>query len=202
MLDLAQQSNELVLRDGRLVPERFNSDGSGKAYGTEVLLRYKPDGHFFGWLAYSYARSVLDQTVLGYRFDGQGVDYDQPHNFIAVGSLAVPELWDGLSIGLKLRYTSGNPYRPSSAAVYDVDGDQWQTVPGLLTRRMPGFFQADLRVDKQWTFNTWTFATYIDVQNVTDRGNVEAISYAHDFSEHGFTTGLPLLPSLGLRLEY
>jgi len=57
-------------------------------------------------------------------------------------------------------------------------------------------------VDKKWTFKTWTLASYIDIQNVTNRGNVEATSYNHDFTQQALVTGLPIFPSVGMRAEY
>jgi hypothetical protein len=67
---------------------------------------------------------------------------------------------------------------------------------------MPAFFSADLRIDKRFTFDTWVLTTYLDVQNVTNRQNREAVAYSFDYSEQGFVNGLPIFPSLGLRVEY
>jgi hypothetical protein len=87
--------------------------------------------------------------------------------------------------------------------VYDVDADAYQAIQtGDLSERMPPFFQLDLRVDKKWTFKAWTLAAYLDVQNATNRKNVEGVQANHDFTEQSFVTGMPIFPSLGLRAEY
>jgi hypothetical protein len=43
---------------------------------------------------------------------------------------------------------------------------------------------------------------YLDVWNVTNRANVEAPDYNFDYSKRKTTTGLSVLPILGLRAEF
>jgi hypothetical protein len=59
-----------------------------------------------------------------------------------------------------------------------------------------------VRIDKRFVFQNWMLALYLDVQNVTNRLNVEAVQNAYDFSAVTFITGLPILPVLGVRGEY
>jgi TonB family protein len=204
LFDLVLPSSGTVVRDGQVVPERFRSAGTGRAYGAELLLRWDPDGRFFGWIAYSLSRTRRDQSVAGGDFNGPGGDaYDQPHNLVAVGSVELPELWEGLSAGFRLRYTSGAPYEPIGAAVYDADADAYAPFQtGRRSGRMPDFFQLDLRVDKKWTAKTWCFTAYAEVQNVSNRQNAESVAYNFDYTRRGWMTGLPLFPAFGLRAEY
>jgi len=202
LFDLATPSSRVVTRDGRDERENYANEGKGKAYGAEVLLRYNPDGRFFGWLAYSYARTKRENTKLD-PMNEDGADYDQPHNLTAVGSLELPEVWDGLSCGFRLRYGSGNPYRRVTGAVFNADEDIFEQIPSRdRGARMPDFFQLDLRVDKRWTFDTWAFSAYLDLQNVTNRRNADSVSYSHDYSELGYSSSALFYPSFGLRAEY
>jgi TonB family protein len=183
--------------------ERYTSEGTGKAYGAEVLLRWNPGGRFFGWLSYSLSRSIRDQDVVGGTLMPGGEAFDQPHNLVALGTLDLPELWDGLAAGFRVRYTTGNPYRRVMAAVYDSDADRYQPVfEPSASQRVPAFFQLDLRVDKRWTYRTWMLSAYLEVQNVTNRENPEDATYNYDYSQQGWLTGLPLFPSFGVRAEY
>ena len=68
--------------------------------------------------------------------------------------------------------------------------------------RLPDFVQLDLRVDKRFVFKSWIFALYLDISNVTNRANVEGYAYSYDFSRRAPVTGLPILPSLGLRASF
>ncbi len=200
---LAQPSNAVVVRNGSEVPEHFASDGAGKAYGAEVLVRWDPGGRFFGWIAYSLSRTKRDRQVSGERLEEEGDAYDQPHNVVVVGTWELPEIWSGLSAGFRARYTSGNPYEPVSGAVYDADADAYQPLTtGRTDGRMPDFFQLDVRVDKKWPQRTWTFAAYLELQNATSRANVEGAAYNYDYTKSGWVTGLPIFPAFGLRAEY
>ncbi len=203
LFDLVLPTDGVVERDGQLVPERYTNGGTGKAYGAELLLRWNPGGRFFGWLAYSLSRSIRDQKVVGGTIMPAGDAFDQPHNLVALGTLDVPELWEGFSAGFRVRYTTGNPYRRTVSAVYDADADRYQPVlEAAAGARMPDFFALDLRADKRWTYRTWILSAYLEVQNVTNRKNAENAAYNYDYSQQGWMTGLPLFPSFGIRAEY
>ena len=203
LFDLAVPSAEVVVRDGEDVPVHFLSNGTGQAYGAELLLRWDPDGRFFGWVAYSLSRSTRDQPTTGGRLEQEGNAFDQPQNLVVVGTVELPEIVNGLSAGFRLRYTSGNPYERILHAVYDADGDRYQPLTtGVYNARTPDFFQLDLRVDKKWTYRLWTLSVYLEVQNVTNRQNVEAPAYNFDFTKQGWITGVGIFPAFGIRAEY
>ena len=43
---------------------------------------------------------------------------------------------------------------------------------------------------------------YLDIQNVYNNANAEAFVYSADYSRRAGALGLPIFPSLGLRVEY
>lgn len=203
LFDAVAQSDRLVRRGGELVPERYSNDGTGQAYGAEALLRYDPDGRFFGWIAYSISH-VEFESGRADSMNGGADEYDQPHNLVALGSLEVPEIWNGLSFGFRARYTTGAPKWRTAGGIYDVDADDYRSLPQARSanERLPDFFQLDLRVDKRWTFDTATLTAYIDVQNVLNAENSEGTDYNYDFTQVQNQPGLPLFPSFGIRWEY
>ena len=176
---------------------RYTSIGRGRSFGAEILLRHALTKNFFGWIAYSLSRVERDfqgGTVYGLS------QYDQPHNLIVVASYKLP--FDFI-VGAKLRYTSGPLTRPIKAAIYDANGNYFFPIQdSQYSRRLPDFFQLDLRVDKRFVFRDFMFAIYLDVQNVTYQRNVEAVMNSYDYSEQAYLTGLPILPVLGLRAEF
>jgi len=203
LFDLVIPTDAVTQQDGRPVAQRYANGGTGSSRGVEVLLRWNPGGRFFGWLAYSLSRSVRDQNVAGGTLRPTGDAFDQPHNLTALGTVELPEIWDGLSAGFRMRYTTGNPYRRAVNALYDADADLYQPVTELSPgARVPAFFQLDLRVDKRWTYRTWILSAYLEVQNATNRKNPEDVAYSYDYSRRGWATGLPLFPSFGIRAEY
>lgn len=69
------------------------------------------------------------------------------------------------------------------------------------SERLPLFHQLDMRLDKRWQFKSWQFSLYLDVQNVYNNANTEGIQYNFNFTSRQFVSGLPILPSFGLRGE-
>ncbi len=176
---------------------RYGSFGRGRNYGAEVLLRHALTRNFFGWVSYSLSRSERD-------FRGGTVwapsQFDQPHNLVVVASYKLPL---DFIIGARVRYTSGPLRTPNAGAIYDVNGNYYFPIPGAqFSERLPDFFQLDVRLDKRFVFQSWMLALYLDVQNVTNRANVEAVQNAYDYSARTSITGLPVLPVLGVRGEY
>jgi TonB family protein len=194
---LVVSSDAVVERDGETVPERYNNDGRGKVYGLELMVKHNDNGRFFGWIAYTLMKSA--------RVDHPGeperlFDYDQTHILTVVASAVLGRGWEA---GVRFRLVSGNPETPVIGSIYDADSDvYWPLYGEVNSERMPMFHQLDVRVDKNWTFKYLKFGVYIDVQNVYNHKNVEGTNYSYDYKQKAYLVGLPLLPSLGLKLEY
>jgi TonB family protein len=185
----------------RATPEgdAYFNEGSGRVYGGEFLLRYKPDERFFGWLAYSLSRSERrefpDQKMTLFQFD-------QTHVLTALGSYRLGRGWE---IGARFRLVSGPLYTPCSGLGGTFDGSQgsYACNSGVaFSRRLPLFHQLDLRVDKTWTFgNGAKLSAYLDLWNAYNRQSVEEMSYNFNFTQTTYSKGLPIVPSFGLRGE-
>jgi hypothetical protein len=193
--------SDLVVRDPLAsydpsLPPYVN-DGTGRVYGLEATLKVRAGERFFGWVAYTFQRS--------FRQDGFGkperrFDYDQPHLLTLVGTWKFARAW---SAGGRLRYVSGNPSTPVTGSVLDASSGTYVPLYGPTnSARLPAFSQLDLRIDRTWTYQTWKLGLYLDVQNVTNRGNVEGYSYRYDYRQKSAATGLPILPILGLNAEW
>ncbi len=175
----------------------YTSTGVGRSYGVELLLRHQLTQNFFGWIAYSFSRSERY-----YELEGKwGLHpLDQPHNLIAIASYKLP--YDFIA-GARVRFTSGSLNTPYVGAIYDANGNYyWPIVGELFSRRLPPFFQLDVRIDKRFVFRDWTLSVYADVQNVTNYGNVEGTFNNYDYTQEQFIYGLPILPVLGLRADF
>jgi len=159
-------------------------------------LRWKPVKRFFGWVAYTLSRST--------RHNGPGqperlFEYDQTHVLTLLGSY---DLGRGWQVGGRFRYVSGNPYTPCLGGVLQAGAGVYACQSGpLLSARLPPFHELDLRVDKTWKFEHWKLTTYLDVQNVYNRANPEGVLYNFNYTTTRYQSGLPILPSLGIRGE-
>jgi hypothetical protein len=66
---------------------------------------------------------------------------------------------------------------------------------------MPDFHQLDLRIEKEWDFEVWKLAAYLEARNAYNHKSVEGVSYNYDYSERKDVEGLPILPVIGVRGE-
>ena len=101
---------------------RYTSNGFGRAYGGEVLLRVRPTRYFVGWVAYSLTRFERDYFSLDPSAPPPLAPgpLDQPHNLIIVGSVKLP--WE-LSLGVRFRYASGPLVTPVLGSLFDTNGN-------------------------------------------------------------------------------
>ncbi len=180
----------------------YTNDGLGSVVGLEVLLKYKPDKQFFGWVAYTLSRSVRKDRpdAAEHLFD-----FDQTHNLTVLGSYRLGGGWE---FGARFRLVSGplttpvvSP--PNLPALYAADAGSYAPLQGKqFSQRLPLFHQLDIRLDKRWQFRSWRLSAYLDVQNAYNNRAVEGLTYNYNFSQQQYQTGVPIIPSLGMRGEF
>jgi TonB family protein len=174
----------------------FTNGGKGRVYGLEVSAKIDPRGRFFGYLSYTLSRSEREDRKEGWNV----FDYDQPHILTVSGTYRLGRGWEA---GLLFRLTSGNPDTPVIGAIYNKDKDIYTPVYGRVNSiRKPMFHRLDVRVEKQWKFDAWKLALYLDVQNVYNSRNSENIVYDFEYRTSQQIRGLPIIPNLGLRGEF
>jgi TonB family protein len=176
----------------------YENIGSGRSFGSEFLLRYKPEGRFFGWVAYTLSRSERRDADAEsyYRFQ-----YDQTHILSALASV---KLGAGFQLGARFRYVTGSPYTPIVGGAMDHDAGVYAPIESTAhnSARLPSFHQLDVRVDKTWQFSTgFKLSAYLDLQNAYNRQNPEGVTYNYNYSKRSTMSGLPILPVLGVRGE-
>ncbi len=180
-----------------LVETGLGNTGSGLVYGAETLIRYKPDQHFFGWLAYTLSRSVRREAP---GMSLQLFEFDETHVLTVLGSYKLGHGWE---FGGRYRLTSGYMSTPETYGFYDENVGTYvplQAYPPNGTR-LPLFHSLDLRVDKSWKRPWGTFGIYLDVLNVYNSGNAAGTTYDYNYTHAAQVNDLPILPSLGLRAE-
>jgi len=181
--------------DGRI----YDNSAEGYVYGGEILLRHNWTDDFFGWISYSVSRSM--------RNDGPGTEYrrfsqDQTHNLIALASWQFAKGW---RLGGRFQFTSGEPYTEIKGGTFNADNGTYLPVYDMNNKNneeMPPFHRLDLRLDKEWVFNTWILTTYLDVQGVYYHSNPVGVAYNYDYSEKMYFKDLPIIPSIGVKAEF
>jgi TonB family protein len=181
------------ITNGQAVPLRKDNSGYGRTYGLEVLLKHEITKRLFGWIAYTLSRSEQwDPNTHSYL----PISTDQTHILSAVASYHFTPEWE---VGTRLQYTSGDPYTPVIGAIFNADTNAYAPIYGApASRRLPYFFQLDLRAEHYWTFQEWSLSLYLDIQNVTDAPNPQVLLYDYRFQQTASINGLPILPYIGL----
>ena len=174
----------------------YSNAGTGRAYGVESLVRYESP-RLLAWGGLTISRSSRVK-----RPDLERVlyEYDQPVLFTGVASYKLPRNWQ---TGLRMRYGSGNPYTPVANRALDLENHIFYPIYDTdNSARMPAYFTLDVRVDRAWIYDRWQLTAYLDLQNATNRRNVEMINWSYDWDEELPIYGLPIIPAFGVRGEW
>ncbi len=195
----ATRLDDLVVADPTIMTgdllDQYVNRGEGNVRGAELLVRIR-SGDLSGHLAYTYSRS---RRTDGPGMDERAFDYDQPHNLVAAASWG-RGAW---RFGGRFRLASGTPYTPVVGAVYLADQDFYQPLYAPPNSdRMEMSHQLDLRVDREFAFQSWKLSAYIDVSDVYANPRVWGYAYEFDYTKREAQTDLPLLPSIGVRGEF
>jgi len=176
--------------------ENLNNDGIGRIYGGEVSAKLRPTAKSSGFVSYTLSRSERNDHGEGWRL----FNWDQTHILTVAGAYRLGRGWD---LSGTFRYVTGNPLTPVVGSVYNANTDTYKPIYGAINSdRSNAFHRLDLRVEKSWHVRSGSIAAYLDVQNAYDRHNEEGRAYNFDFTKTGVISGLPLLPSFGVRAEF
>ncbi|MFK7929463.1 MAG: TonB-dependent receptor plug domain-containing protein [Myxococcota bacterium] len=181
---------QLARPDG--APEVFEE---GRAYGAELVTRYRLRERFFLWGWAGIARTQVkrqDKWV--------PAAFDQPLNLGFVASWDVSNRWN---LALRWRYGSGLPWTPVTGGLYNANNDTWSPVLGeSFSERFPAYTKLDLVVGRSFVFDRWTLAIRAELWYVPRRANVLYPTWNDDWSEQGWVRGIPFLPLLGGRATF
>jgi len=196
------------------------NDSKGYSAGVEIMMQKiqsLPSDRLTGWVSYALSYAERDRDGLRTPFL-----FDQRHAVNIVMNYKFAERWD---VGMKWTLRSGRPFTEAQGVkprvvvqkVGGVDVPVVQVDTGgrvildvdfereTLSGRLNLYHALDLRVTTypRWWGLNWSF--YLDVQNVYNRQNEQAMNYYID----GFGTlkerpifGIPIFPSLGMSLTF
>jgi len=182
--------------------------GEGTASGVELLLR-KDTGRLTGWLGYTASRT--EQTVDG--INGGRKFTPRHHRSSMLNAVCNLELGSGRSrwmLGANLTLASGQPFtEPGSGYIIGFSPNApEQHVEFAPTRinniTLPFYGRLDLSVTYRREFSGWVLSPYLQVFNVGNRKNVWFPNYEYENGKPSVNENhmLPLLPSLGVKIEF
>ncbi|HTE54542.1 MAG TPA: TonB family protein [Kofleriaceae bacterium] len=175
----------------------FRNSRIGDTIGLEVLVKREVTRKLYGWLSYTLSRT----RELEFDDDSYELStFDQTHVANAVASYRTDNNWE---LGLRFRLASGRPETPIVGGTFDADDGDYRGVSGEFRgQRRKLFQQTDARVEKTWVFDTWMIGAYLDVQNVMNIENHEAIQYDYRYRAASPVTSVPILPTVGVRGQW
>ena len=87
--------------------------------------------------------------------------------------------------------------------MFDADSGAYVPDRGRVgDARSPMFHQLDLRAQYTFTGQLALFSVYLDVQNVLNVANEEFRLYDYRFRDSGSLSGIPILPTFGLKARF
>jgi hypothetical protein len=169
--------------------------GASRAWGVEVLTRYRLRDHFFlwGWVAVARTTVVTSEGL-------RPADGDQPFVGGVVASWDFAEHWN---LGLRDRAGSGLPYTSVREGLYDATLDRWLPIPADENgARLPFYQKIDLHLERDFAFREWTLTLTADLWYVPKPSAQLYPTWSYDWSEQGWVVGPTLLPLLGARARF
>jgi hypothetical protein len=166
------------------------SKGSGLARGIELLVQKKlSEIPCYGTASVSFNQSEFKAL------DGveRPSSFDQRWIINLGGGYVFNEKWE---ISTKFRYATGRPYTP-----FDAGG--FQSPAFYNSARIGSNHSLDARVDRRWSFSTWTLITYVDIQNIYNRKPLNVPRYNERLGRSETdVASIGILPSIGVSAEF
>jgi hypothetical protein len=151
----------------------LTNTGSGYAQGVELALQKKFTDGIVGSFSYSYSvsmrRDFASEPLYAFEFD-------RPHIVNVIGGY---EIGNGWIIGVKFSYAAGSPYT-APAGVVSRFGDYYVIDGVKNSARYPDVHRLDIRIDKRFTFGSWTLTAYLDLWNVYNKTNIISYKFSVD----------------------
>ncbi|MBI3586101.1 MAG: TonB-dependent receptor [Ignavibacteriales bacterium] len=190
--------DNLVVQPDRTSPIRTNG-GDGTAAGIDLSLVRRFSNQYYGQISYSYAYSKRDDH------NGEGIydsEFNQPHTVNILFGYQVNQEW---TISAKWKYATG---KPTDAFVVHPDVHNSpnfirysKEITAHFAKRLPAFHSLNLRIDYRKQFNSFAIVSFLDILNSYDRSNVNLRRFL-EASGKEQDEGIPILPTIGVRIEF
>ena len=175
----------------------FRNSLTGHARGLEITFQRRSANRLSGWVTYSFARTHFKESATGLSFAG---DFDQRHTLSAYGSYRFTGTFN---VSGQWRYGSGFPI----PGFFRSQGGDLFLASERNSLRLPAYSRVDLRANKAFLFEKWKLTLSAEMLNVTNHKNlripiIDGIDPTTGRVFHHFGTTMPVLPALGVAIEF
>ena len=188
--------------------ELIQSNGLGRTQGLELLYQQKFTGKWYGIASFTWFKSEFSGSDLVYRPSL----WDNQYLISALGGYKFRNNWE---ISSRYRYLGRAPFIPTnlvqSLEFYPAIIKDYTSVG---QNRLDAYNQVDIRVDKKWSYTSWSLDVFFEVQNILGNANPEEPSYGLARDENGevviperlvqvnTNTSVNILPSIGVVINF
>lgn len=160
--------------------EEIESVGRGRTYGAEFQFQQKLTNNFYGIFSYTYFYSEFTGFD---RNEFLPSVWDSRHLVSFVGGYKLKRNWE---ISARYRFAGGSPYVPTDLErTLDTYPDIILEYSQLGQQKIGAFSQLDMRIDKKWNFNKFSFNLFVEVQNLLAQTNPQPPEYGLNRDEIG-----------------
>ena len=177
----------------------YNNQGSFKSYGLEVFIRRHLTERFFGWISYTFSRTITRNSPQEAYFDSE---YDETHILYLVADYRLSTTWE---LGGRFNAHTGDTYSPISYGVYNASLDNYEgrSQPGSdYSARLPTWDSLSFYFGHDWLYNTWKLTLRFGMESFWPSQQVLGIAYNYDYTQPQPQTGISNIPFLELRGEF
>ena len=159
--------------------EPIVSNGEGRTYGAELLFQQKFNGKFYAIAALTLYHSEF--TNANERFIPAVWD-----NGVLVSLLGGYKFGKNWELSGRWRYLGSTPFAPvNEQATLDNYPAVIRDFSRLGEVRLDPFSQVDIRIDKKWSFSSFSFDLFLDIQNVLAQTQPEEPQFGLQRDEAG-----------------
>ena len=163
----------------------------GKAWGVELVSRYRIRDRFFTSVAFSFGHATRG---------GEVFDYDQPWAGNVLASWNFAPTWNA---GIRYRVSAGLPYTPIEDGLYLGATDTYAPVYGERnSARYVTYMKFDGHVEKELYTRFAKITLYTELWYVPAFSNEMYLTYRYDYDDSAPVAGPGFIPLVGLRAEH
>lgn len=176
----------------------YSNDASFRSRGFELFLRRNLTGRLFGWLSYTYSRTLERKSDRAAFHEGR---YDQTHVANIVGSYKITGTDE---VGGRYLYHTGDTTTTINDVVYNAGLDKYRGRTDDADRndaRLPDYNALSLYHSHDFLYDTWKLVSRLGVESWWFKPQVQGEFYNYDYSKKQSFTGIRAIPFVEVRGE-
>lgn len=172
--------------------EKYKNTGRREVYGFEVFARRNLTESFFGWVTYTYSKTI-ERVSDDKPFVRSSLD--QTHVGNVVTSYRLNPTWE---LAGRYKYNTGGTYIPSKGGLYDTIRDSYTQIEQQDEANLPAQQSITFYATKDFLMDTWKLSLKFGMESFWFKPMVTGKRASYDRSKDTDQTGVSNIPFLEL----